>query len=67
VVSVLQLEPAGAGRTKVRLTGAGYENSDAGRRLLGFFEKGNSVSLNGLRARFSRTPAGEAELVQTRK
>ncbi len=56
VTSVLQLEPAGKGRTKVRLTGAGYADTEAGRRLLGFFEKGNAMSLEWLRTRFSDGP-----------
>ena len=56
VTSVLQLEPAGEGRTRVRLTGAGYADTDAGRRLLGFFEKGNAASLDWLRTRFSEGP-----------
>ncbi|HEX8574410.1 MAG TPA: SRPBCC domain-containing protein [Allosphingosinicella sp.] len=53
VVSAFELEPAGDGRTRVRLTGAGYDDSEAGRRLLGFFEKGNQVSLDALKARFA--------------
>ena len=53
VTSVLQLEPAGEGRTRVRLTGAGYADSEAGRRLLAFFEKGNATALEALRTRFS--------------
>lgn len=57
VVSVFDLEPAGDGRTRVRLTGTGYADSEAGRRLLGFFEKGNQVSLDALRARFAKSPA----------
>ena len=52
VVSVLQLEPAGEGRTRVRLTGSGYADTDAGRRLLAFFEKGNVTALEALRAHF---------------
>ena len=54
VTSVLQLEPAGEGRTKVRLTGAGYADTEAGRRLLGFFEKGNVTALEALRSRFGK-------------
>ena len=50
VVSAFELEPAGDGRTRVRLTGTGYADSEAGRRLLGFFEKGNQVSLDALKA-----------------
>lgn len=57
VVSAFELAPAGEGRTRVRLTGAGYADSEAGRRLLGFFEKGNQASLEALRARFAR-PGG---------
>jgi uncharacterized protein YndB with AHSA1/START domain len=53
VVSAFELEPAGEGRTRVRLTGAGYADSEAGRRLLAFFEKGNQVSLDALKARFA--------------
>ncbi|MGZ8307590.1 MAG: SRPBCC family protein [Allosphingosinicella sp.] len=54
VVSAFELEPAGEGHTRVRLTGTGYEDSEAGRRLLGFFEKGNQVSLDALKARFAK-------------
>jgi uncharacterized protein YndB with AHSA1/START domain len=57
VVSAFELEAAGEGRTRVRLTGAGYEDSEAGRRLLGFFEKGNQASLDALKARFAKSPA----------
>ncbi len=56
VTSVFQLEPAGSGTTKVRLIGAGYADTDAGRRLLGFFEKGNAATLQGLRTRFTDGP-----------
>jgi uncharacterized protein YndB with AHSA1/START domain len=52
VVSAFELEPSGDGRTRVRLTGTGYADSEAGRRLLGFFEKGNAVSLQALAKRF---------------
>lgn len=65
VVSAFELEPAGEGRTRVRLTGTGYADSDAGRRLLGFFERGNQVSLDALKARFAKiapAPPLRAEL-----
>lgn len=62
VVSAFELEPAGEGRTRVRLTGTGYADSEAGRRLLGFFEKGNQASLDALRARFARSPAAPPPL-----
>ncbi len=56
VTSVLQLEPVGTKRTRVRLIGAGYADTPAGRRLLAFFEKGNSTSLDWLRTRFRSGP-----------
>jgi uncharacterized protein YndB with AHSA1/START domain len=57
VVSAFELEPAGDGRTRVRLTGTGYADTDAGRRLLAFFEKGNQASLEALKARFAKAAA----------
>ena len=54
VVSAFELEPAGEGGTRVRLTGTGYADTEAGRRLLGFFEKGNQVSLDALKAYFAK-------------
>lgn len=57
VVSVFELEPAGEGRTRVRLTGTGYSDTEAGRRLLDFFERGNAVSLEALRKRFGGAEA----------
>lgn len=53
VVSAFELEPVGEGRTRVRLTGTGYADSDSGKRLLGFFERGNQVSLDALKKRFA--------------
>lgn len=55
VVSAFELDPVGEGRTRVRLTGTGYPDTDAGKRLLGFFESGNKASLDALRARFAKT------------
>jgi uncharacterized protein YndB with AHSA1/START domain len=57
VVNAFELEPAGEGRTRVRLTATGYEDSEAGRRLLGFFERGNQASLDALKARFAKAGA----------
>lgn len=56
VTSLFELEAAGEGRTRVRLTGTGYADTPAGRRLLGFFEKGNSTSLQWLRTRMEQGP-----------
>ncbi|HEX6375165.1 MAG TPA: SRPBCC family protein [Allosphingosinicella sp.] len=62
VVSAFELEPAGEGRTRVRLTGSGYADSEAGRRLLAFFERGNAVSLDALKARFAGSAAAPPPL-----
>lgn len=56
VVTFFELEPLGERRTRVRLTGTGYADSEAGRALLGFFRGGNRVSLERLRDRFARGP-----------
>ena len=56
VTSVFELEPLGADRTRVRLTGAGYADTEAGRQLLAFFRDGNRVSLERLRQRFATGP-----------
>jgi uncharacterized protein YndB with AHSA1/START domain len=55
VASVIELVPAGR-QTRVRLTMTGYPDTEAGRRLLGFFEHGNSVSLERLARRFRAGP-----------
>jgi uncharacterized protein YndB with AHSA1/START domain len=55
-VALFELSPHGARQTRVRLTGVGYPDSEAGRRLLGFFEEGNRVSLERLARRFSEGP-----------
>jgi uncharacterized protein YndB with AHSA1/START domain len=56
VVHVLEVEPGGPGQSRVRLTGSGYPDTDAGRQLLGFFRDGNRVSLERLRQRFASGP-----------
>ena len=53
---LFELEPAGEGRTRVRVVGAGYPDSEAGRRLIGFFREGNRISLERLRQRFVEGP-----------
>jgi len=57
VTSVFELEPAGEAKTRVRLTGTGFADSDAGRQLLAFFTRGNKASLEWLNARFVEGPA----------
>ncbi len=56
VVSIFELEPAGEKKTRVRLTGTGYADSEAGRQLLGFFKRGNAASLEWLGKRFAEGP-----------
>ena len=53
---LFELEADGDARTRVRLTGAGYPDDEAGRQLLGFFREGNRVSLERLRQRFVTGP-----------
>ena len=53
---LFELEPLGPRRTRVRVTGAGYPDTEAGRRLLGFFREGNRISLERLRQRFVGGP-----------
>lgn len=66
VVSVFELIPQGEGRMLVRLSGVGYPDSEAGRRLLAFFERGNAASLDLLRARFAEGPVDWAERLAKR-
>ncbi len=56
VTSFFELEAIDATRTRVRLTGAGYADDEAGRALLGFFRDGNRISLERLRDRFINGP-----------
>ena len=65
VVSVFELEPRNGG-TLVRLTTAGYPDSDAGRRLLAFFDRGNSLSLDMLRRRFAEGPIDWSKRLQSK-
>ena len=62
VTHMIELEPVGESRTRVRLTSAGYADSDAGRQLAGFFRDGNRVSLERLRQRFLTGPIAWSEV-----
>lgn len=64
VTSLFELEPLGADRTRVRLTGAGYADTEAGRQLLAFFREGNRVSLERLRQRFETGPLDWATVLR---
>lgn len=55
VTHMIELEAAGE-RTRVRLTSAGYPETEAGDELLGFFEQGNRITLDRLRRRFLTGP-----------
>ena len=56
VTGIFELEPVSDRRTRIRLTSVGYADSEAGRRLLGYFREGNRVSLERLRRRFAEGP-----------
>ncbi len=56
VVSIFELDPRGDARTLVRLSAHPYPDDEAGRRLLGFFERGNRSTLEMLRRRFAEGP-----------
>ncbi len=64
VAHLFELEPAGQGLTRVRLTGSGYADSEAGRQLLGFFRDGNRVTLERLQRRFVSGPLDWARELQ---
>jgi len=56
VTIFIELESVDAGHTRVRLTGTGYADNEAGRQLLGFFRYGNRISLERLSQRFATGP-----------
>lgn len=66
VISTFELEPLGERRTRVRLTGHGYADTEAGRQLLAFFREGNRVSLERLRERFASGPLDWTRLLGRR-
>lgn len=54
--SVAEIEPAGKGRTRLRLSGFGYARTAAHDRLYGFFKTGNATSLESLRESLEKGP-----------
>lgn len=56
VTHMIELEPLGESRTRLRLSGAGYPDNEAGRHLLDFFRDGNRTSLERIRRRFVSGP-----------
>jgi uncharacterized protein YndB with AHSA1/START domain len=65
VTHVMELEPLPDGRTRIRLTGSGYSNDQAGSQLVTFFTEGNRISLDRLRRRFSDGPIDWTKEQQT--
>lgn len=55
VTSIFEIELAGAG-TRIRLTSTGYPDTEGGRALVGFFAKGNAMTLEQLQRRFAAPP-----------
>lgn len=56
VTQFLELSDAGAGRTRVRLTGVDYPATVVGSATFDFFRKGNRLTLEMLRDRFETGP-----------
>lgn len=57
--TVFELTPLGEDRARINLTGTGYPGDEAGRRLLDFFDKGNAMTLEALRAALESSTASE--------
>jgi uncharacterized protein YndB with AHSA1/START domain len=62
VTIFIELESVDAGHTRVRLTGTGYADTEAGRLLFDFFREGNRESLGHLYQRFASGPLDWAAL-----
>ena len=62
VTIFIELESVDENYTRVRLTGTGYADNEAGRLLFGFFRDGNRISLERLRQRFVSGPLDWAAL-----
>lgn len=65
VTIFIELESVDAAHTRVRLTGSGYANNEAGRLLFGFFHDGNRTSLKRLYQRFVSGPLDWATIRAT--
>jgi uncharacterized protein YndB with AHSA1/START domain len=52
--TVIYLEPAGEGRTRVRVVGLGFRTDEESQRMRTFFDRGNAVTLRQLQNYFSR-------------
>lgn len=54
--SVIELEPAGDGKTRVAISGVGYRSGEGYDRLLEFFRQGNAWTFERLARRFREGP-----------
>ena len=52
--TVLYFEPAGDGRTKVRVVGLGFNATEESQKMRAFFERGNATTLEQLRQHFAK-------------
>ena len=61
--TVIHLDDAGPGRTRLRIVGVGYGDDEESRKLRGFFEAGNGYTIKKLQAKFdarAKRPTGPA-------
>ena len=52
--TVVYFEPAGDGRTKVRVVGLGFNATEESQKMRAFFERGNATTLEQLRQHFAK-------------
>lgn len=58
--SVIYLDPMGVNRTRVTVCGMGYTDTEEGRKLREFFDKGNAYTIEQLRKKFA-TPSDSGQ------
>jgi uncharacterized protein YndB with AHSA1/START domain len=54
--TVIYFEPAGPGRTRVRVASLGFTPDDESQRMRAFFDRGNAATLQQLQRRFPAQP-----------
>ncbi len=59
--TVMYFDELGPNETRVRCVGHGFTDSEESRKMRGFFERGNRLTLDRLRARFATPPAPKSE------
>jgi uncharacterized protein YndB with AHSA1/START domain len=55
--TVIYFEPAGSGRTRVRVVSLGFTRDDESQRMRTFFDRGNAATLQQLQRHFSARPS----------